>query len=427
MGLVSALNIFTFFILLRYSIKAIYRISNHKDSLANFTLLFIVFFNGIPLVLDAIFGIPKYGSAYIGFNQAMKHIPSSIIYNLYMIVVCFILNRYSLKHNKREQKLKDSLTDIRQVRTIHDILFQFIAVVIILLPLFHVIISPYLIRFLVYGSAGMRGITDSTFNELNAILRMFSLATMSIWILGKKKQGGFAETFMFLVFSLILIWIDGKRYIMAFITVIVFYTFWKRGKLKGKKIILFTGICLLMLLTISVWYQINMRSIFTDYSEFDNIYRSYRMDFSRDAVIKLAIYSEITSFPRILSYRGQSFLALLLMYIPRSIWENKPYQYTRYITASIFQILPENVTWGITYSIFDQSIANFGLLFGMPFAILFLLKLIRLGDKSNNNTKLLILLIIVSSLTMNLAYIAPIILVLTGKILYAKFTIILRK
>lgn len=424
MKLVSVFNILTFIVLLRYSIKSIYRISKQRESLANFTLLFIVFFNGIPLILDAIFGLPKYGGTYIGFNLAIEHIPSSIIYNFYMIFVCFILNRYSIKRNKIEDKFIgiESSYGTKQVKTMQDILLEFLAVIIILLPLFHVITSPYLLRFLVYGSAGMRGIADSTFNELNAMLRMFSLAIMSVWILGKKKQGGFAETIMFLVFSIILIWIDGKRYIIAFIAVIAFYALWKRGKLKGKKIIVYVGAGLLILLTISVYYQINMRSSFVDYSEFDNIYRSYRMDFSRDAVIKLAIYSEITSFPRILNYRGQSFLALILMYIPRTIWANKPYQYTRYITASIFQISPDNVTWGITYSIFDQSIANLGLFFGMPFAIIFLLKLIKLADKSSSDTtKLLSLLIIISSLTMNLAYIAPIILVLICKMLYIKF------
>lgn len=412
-----------FLIMLRYTIKAINRISKGQDSLANFTLLFIMFFNGIPLILDVVFGFPNYGFSYIGFNKAMNHIPSSIIYNFYLIIIFYILNRYSKINSYKESINIPSVNyhTAKNLYTKNDMLKELLMIFIIILPLLHVIISPYFNHFIIYGSPGMRGITDGSFNELNSMLRMLSLAFLSIWLLGKKKQGGFFEILLFSLFSLMLIWIDGKRYIIAFILVIIFYTLWKRGKIRGKKFVVYLSMGLIALIALSVYYQIIMRSSFVNYSEFDSLYRGYRLDFSRDSVVKLAIYSEISDFPKILDYRGQSFLALVLMYVPRAIWSNKPYQYTKYITASIFQVQPENVTYGITYSIFDQSIANFGLYLGLPFAILFLLKLIQVGDKSKSNTtKLLLLLIIISSLTMNLAYIAPIIIVLIGRIGIAK-------
>jgi hypothetical protein len=58
-------NTITFLIMLRYTIKDIYRISKGQDKLANFMLFLFMIFNGIPLILDAVFGFPNYGVSYI--------------------------------------------------------------------------------------------------------------------------------------------------------------------------------------------------------------------------------------------------------------------------------------------------------------------------------------------------------------------------
>ena len=156
------------------------------------------------------------------------------------------------------------------------------------------------------------------------------------------------------------VWLQGKRFSVALTILIVLFTLWQRGTLRGKH---FAAACLLALVTMgsfSYWYQHEVRG--RSIGDTPDYYQDYRSDYGRDGVIKQAIHAELhPDEGRILQYRGQSIVYLLTFFVPRTIWPEKPWSYTIYCTAAMLGI-PEAyyVGYGMTTSILDESLANFG-------------------------------------------------------------------
>lgn len=90
-------------------------------------------------------------------------------------------------------------------------------------------------------------------------------------------------------------------------------------------------------------------------------YVNSRIDYGRDSVIKQAIFAELNPDRlRILEYRGQSLVFYSLFFVPRSLWPGKPYPYAVYVTAAMMRAPLRDYRWGVTTSILDEAIANFG-------------------------------------------------------------------
>lgn len=392
------------------AIGSIRRLIYSDSSVIEYAILIIFIFNCIPIALDLIVGTPQYNS-YIGLNIALQNEITTIIYNFYMAFVLLFLHIYAKKNYEINK-----FTDIK-IRyqfnnnvSLNELIRNYLYFFLILLPLFHVIFSPYVANFYTYGSFGMRGITDTVFTEINTYLRLFSLVFLASWLLNKKKQGGFAELVMVLFYCFVLIWIDGKRNMIAFIIVLLFFVFRIRNRFRPKKVFLTLIINGILILGLSSAYQVILRSDFIDYSNFQNAYNDYRLNFGRDDVTKLAIYSELDDDFQILNYRGESFISLLLFWIPRSVWPDKPLQHYNYITSAAMGVKPHIVPWGITPSIFDQLVANFSF-FGILMAPFLLVWLAKIGDNSKNPlNKLLMVFILSGLLTMGIAYIMPFII-----------------
>lgn len=409
--MVELSSIITAFFSLYIAISSLKRLILPNSSIMEYAILFIFVFNCIPIILDLIIGVPQYSSYYIGLNIALQSEITAVIYNFYIIFVLLFLHIYA-KKNKEINKFTDiKLQDQYEHNApFKELLRDYIYFILILLPLFHVIFSPYVSHFYEYGSFGMRGITDSTFTELNTFLRLFSLVFLASWLLNKKKQGGVLEFVMVLFYLFVLIWIDGKRNIIAFIMVLLFFVFRIRNRFKPKKVFLTLIISGLLILSVSSGYQILLRSDFIDYSDFHNAYNDYRLNFGRDDVTKLAIYSELDDDFQILNYRGESILSLFIFWIPRSVWPDKPLQHYNYITSAAMGVEPHPVPWGITPSIFDQLVANFSF-FGILLVPFLLIWLTKIGDKAKSQlSKLLMIFILSGILTMGIVYIMPFII-----------------
>ena len=136
-----------------------------------------------------------------------------------------------------------------------------------------------------------------------------------------------------------------------------------------------------------------------DYSNY--IYTQLRIDFGRDDVTKFVLMREMEGQP-ILEYRGESVLSLLLMIVPRFIWPAKPYPHYRYLTAELYGITPDELQSGMTPSIFEMMVANFGYL-GMIIAIAVILSIVYFGDwLKNPNFTLISLIILIQLFTQSL-------------------------
>ena len=141
-------------------------------------------------------------------------------------------------------------------------------------------------------------------------------------------------------------------------------------------------------------------------------YLSFRIDFGRDDVTKCVLYDELVEKHPILDYRGQSLLSTVLFWVPRSIWPTKPFPHYRYLTASIYNITLDEVHSGMTPSLYEMSIANFGVIIGIVMTIVTLILLIRYFDKSKSMlVKAFGIIILESLLTQSLDAISSIIIV----------------
>jgi hypothetical protein len=113
----------------------------------------------------------------------------------------------------------------------------------------------------------------------------------------------------------------------------------------------------------SVIYQSNVRGVSYDALSGDQAAEGARIDYTRDSRVEMALYSAI--YPdkmQILDYPGQNLLYYVTLLVPRSLWDNKPYPYAYYFTSAMLNRYPQNFGWGMTTGIFDETIANVGLL-----------------------------------------------------------------
>ena len=122
-------------------------------------------------------------------------------------------------------------------------------------------------------------------------------------------------------------------------------------------------------------------------------------------------------------------LADIFIFVPRSIWPNKPYPHYRYLTASILGVDISNIPSGTTPSIFEMNICNFSW-FGMPITIIVLLILCYLADNTNElREKVVYVLILTNLLTQALDAIMILIPVLVIIIMskHANFSFLKKK
>ena len=146
-----------------------------------------------------------------------------------------------------------------------------------------------------------------------------------------------------------------------------------------------------LLIVFSSFYLIAIRPL-SDTS-FESVYEMLRVDFGRDDVIKYVINEEIINNRNILEYRGETFVSLLLFFIPRKIWPNKPYPHYMYLTASILGLNISKLPAGTTPSLLEMTICNFGI-FGFFLGGIILCVLTYLIDRCKDIDRKAILLIL---------------------------------
>jgi hypothetical protein len=150
--------------------------------------------------------------------------------------------------------------------------------------------------------------------------------------------------------------------------------------------------------------------------------QSFRIDFGRDNGIRLAIFSELNpEYLQILEYRGQSVLFNLTFFVPRSVWPDKPWPYSVYSTAAVFNLRPDYLGWGVTTSWLEEAIANFSWL-GFLLGPLLITLVARIGDSTGEPVVSFLTKLVVSLLlTVQLAAWIYLALLWVGALLRAQF------
>ncbi|EOU1474193.1 O-antigen polymerase [Clostridium perfringens] len=373
-------------------------IDNRFSSFANFVLLIEYVFCCLPILLNYLIGIPNYNTVYWykAFLPSMNNQMVAIIYDVYIGTSFIILYIYAFYYDKYKspKKLYRSMSNNTLLTN------KFILIVVILSPIFYIIITGNLSFYKTYGLNSNRGLTNESYNMLMSMLILLSLYAFCYYFFSKKITK--ASILGLIIYSFILGWIQGKRFIFAVMgmSYLFYYTRSELSKKQKRKLKLFLPIALVLLMAFSYYYLVKIRPLSDTY--FDSVYQMLRVDFGRDDVIKYVIYNEFFIKNHILDYPGQSFLSTFLTFIPRSIWASKPYPHYMYLTASILNLPIFNLPAGTTPSWFEMCLANLGY-FGYFFGVISIPLICKGIDKIKSiPIQMLSLILVIALLTQSI-------------------------
>ncbi len=364
-------------------------------SISNFIICIVYVFCILPIILNYFVGIPEYNTVYWYkvFISPMNNETISCIYDIYIFASITMLYIYS-----SEFKPKNTPND--KLMFFNSNIF---GKIIVLSPFIYILISGTLKNYMVYNTQSLRGFdinNSSYFTNLIALIFLSLFSYYSSFFKKEKKRK--VDYIVFILYNLLIIWIVGKRFIFANIAITILY-YLSQLDLKEnirRKMFKLVPVFLITLICFSGLYLKVVRPL-SDTS-FDSIYEMLRVDFGRDDVIKYTIEKEIIKNERILEYRGETMLGLLLQFVPRKIWPGKPYPHYMYLTSSLLNVNIFKLPAGTTPSYYEMAISNFGY-FGFIFAIFTLVLLCYFADKSKNvDTKYIWTMLIVILLTQSM-------------------------
>jgi hypothetical protein len=235
-----------------------------------------------------------------------------------------------------------------------------------------------------YGAVALAELTpeQAAFHQYLGGACLLSILAAAGWILGRPSLGplAFYAVAPWVVLSL---WVFGKRSIVAMTLLFGLYVLWRRGVLRRGALFVVGVAAILLMAWISTTYQSEVRGQHSQ--EGALYYDGVRLDYGRDASIKLALHHELHERTRpVLEFRGQSLLFYATIAVPRELWPEKPWPYTVYLTAAALESRKKDyLGWALTTSWLDEAVANFswaGLLLGP----LLLAWVCRFGDGSGS-------------------------------------------
>lgn len=376
--------------------------------------VFYIFFV-LPLLYDLMLGVPSYADEP-GFVYAERDVAVNAIYCLFLSLVPIIWSRFLRSGSNRCLQSERALRKLRRFR-----LPLFIA---LLLPLVLVCWAPDPSLYQQYGFV----LTENLGQSLTDISQFHSYVMASTFVATIAAAGlvaGARYPLRCLVlvapFVAAAVWLNGKRAVLAVAIIMMMTSLWLCGRLRGRKMLVASAISILLVACFSYWYQLTLRDMGPSITANDDLYENFRVDYSRDSRVKMAIFGELhPSSLSILEFRGQSLLFYATAYIPRAIWPTKPLTYACYFTSAMIGSSPRDWGWGMTTSIFDEAIANGGWLglLAAPFIIGFLC---RLGDSCSDALVFLLTAIVASLLlTVELVAFGPLFLIWVMMVVQAK-------
>lgn len=363
-------------------------------------------FFGLPLLLDIVIGQPTY-DIFPSLQVATKDETTFWIYCLYVAIAPAIWwytgrpkkNRQSQKLFINTDPLLPSLVQLNvnyKLGKSLKLFFTLLCYLMLFLPLILYCFSPNPSVYWNYGAiaSGLLSETERQyFGFIYQATYISAIGGSGLIILMKNKAPFslnkiYLWTIIFIGLS-VTIWLNGKRNIISFVFLLIITSLVVKKFLKGKNLLILTSIVLLAFAYFSYSYQTELvRRV-----EAKQMYEISRLDFARDHLVKLAIYSELNpENVKILDYRLQTIYNAIIAYVPRSLWADKPkkvYNYNHYLAVAALKIPLKDFTFGITGTWLSEALSNFGWI-GMLIGLLILSWFCRTGDATDNKFMILV-------------------------------------
>jgi hypothetical protein len=394
---VTELNLLTLVCLTAWAILAGMDLASRQRRSISVVVLVFCLFYGLPLALDLFVGQPEYIS-FPGFREPAWSAKVAVAYDIF-VMACPIFWWVTASRKRIQPGKPVDLTALNRIR--------FLLWALLISPVIALAFAPDPGFYAHYGAVVGTSFTpriEQYHPVIGASCLMSAVAGLGLLI----SQPRMAPTFFrILPFVLLTSWLTGKRSDLFLLVVLIWITFWVRGKITPTVLLaggLVTGVGFFIY---SGWYQETLRP--TAASSPQVAYETARIDYGRDHDLKLAMYCEITNARQILSYRGESLVFYLTMAVPRSVWPEKPLPYSTYMAAAALNVKPRFFGWSVTTSILDEAITNFGW-FGLLVGPLALTLICRIGDRSDPLGKSLSVLIACLLLTVEITVFATLFL-----------------
>jgi oligosaccharide repeat unit polymerase len=344
-----------------------------------------------------VIGQPTY-DIFPGLQVATKDETTFWIYCLYVAIAPVIWwytgkpkkNRQSQRFFINSNLLTPSFLQLNvnyRLGKYSKLFFTALCYLMLFLPLIIWCFSPNPSIYLNYGSVAsglLSKVEEQYFGFIYRATYISALGGSGLIILMKNKNPfSINKFYLWLIICIGLatsIWLNGKRNIIPFVFLLIIMSLVVKSFLKGRSLLILTSIFLVAFAYFSYSYQTELvRKI-----EAKQIYEISRLDFARDHLVKLAIYSELhPDNVKILDYRLQT---IYNAYIPRSLWADKPkkiYNYNHYIAVASLKISLKDFKFGITGTWLSEALSNFGWM-GMLIGLLVMSWFCRTGDATNN-------------------------------------------
>jgi hypothetical protein len=370
--LILVFNISTALWLLLWAVRSALRLMKGARSTALIAIIIHFFYCGLPLILDLIFGAPDYLERP-GFHYATNDDTTSMFYSIYVSAVPLLWWYLGVNKNFSSLSMNSQLESNKQIKWLF-------VVIIAALPISW-LLAPNPSVYSSYGAVAQYMLSYDEF-EYHKIVALLSILTVVsvIGLLNYTRNIKIHHYVIAFPWLFLAIWLNGKRHLVIFVVMLIFYTMINKKIVTGKGIIAIGGVLAICFYGYSVMYQSKIRGIDASFVEDNKAYDFMRIDYGRDAVIKFTIYAEL--YPeriQILEYRGQSILFHVTTYIPRDFWPDKPLPYAQYVTSAVLMRPPQLLGWSTTTSILEESIANLSW-YGMLVGPLWILLICRIGD-----------------------------------------------
>lgn len=363
------------------ALRAVTKIYHGRYSMLHFCVLIFFAMQVLPIFVSLFGKLDKIQLYYEYMYYAMIDDSVAYIYDLFAIAGMLILSYNADKLSKYSNVSVLSNFKLGAKR-------QYIvamAAICMVLPLFGIILAPHPQVYLKFSYFYMNeysntGVDYLYHRTIMKILTYISFAGMMVfYYLAKRNK----KLYTYLVLILVT-WVNGKRTLMVFmiagILVIDFLKWDKHSRRYINRLIwkaIFFGI-------IIVGYYLFYNDK-TGKSNFADDYLLYATYFSRMSNVKVSIY-DLLNQGKMLQYPCQTLLYNLLFFIPRVLWEGKPYPYYKYFTSYVYYGVSNKVVPNMQFqvNIWSEFISNMGI-FGYVAALYLVIWIVKKSEKSSNS------------------------------------------
>lgn len=375
--MIAVFDVCTFVFLTIIIFFLITRILKGNYNLFYIIIILVYIMQVLPIFVSLFGSLEKMEILYPYMYLALTDDKVAIVYNLF--ITLFIL---VLLWNSNKKKIEINLDNnvLNKLSKVKYIIF-----ICLLCLLFAIMLAPdpsIYLKFSYFYTNHVDVLDDIYLyhiNIINNIISVLFVLTILYYCSNDKKSPIFIYMIVFFIS-----WLNGKRTLLTFILItMLVIDFIKSNKDKRKiKKVIYKSIFYMIILII----YFNVYNNITQKTSFADAYLYYSTYFSRMCNVKVSIYDKIYS-NKMISYWGESVLYDILFFIPRNLWENKPYPFYRYFTSYVFTGEYNNFIKSSNFqtNIISEYVSNFGILGGFIFSLIFISTIVKISEESKNN------------------------------------------